>query len=93
MSILGKMMHHVRLVGRMAKATDTDLVAAVQAGDLSQQDWADMVQTCRRCQWAGRCDGWLDTHDHQDHAPGTCLNREKFDRIKSQSAVHSSESV
>ncbi len=87
MKVLGKLMTHFRQVGRMAKATDTDLVGAARAGDLAQEDWADMVQTCRRCQWAGRCDGWLETHDHADHAPGTCLNRERFDLLKAKAAA------
>ncbi len=87
MKVLGKLMEHVRLVGRMAKATDVDLVQAHQTGDLPQEAWAEMVQSCRRCQWAGRCDGWLDSHDHQDHAPATCLNREKFERLKAAAAA------
>lgn len=93
MKVLGKLMTHFRLVGRMAKATDTDLVSAAQSGDLPQEEWAEMVQTCRRCQWAGRCDGWVDSHDHQDHAPGTCLNRERLDVLKAKSNTYDSERV
>ena len=78
MKVLGKLMTHVRLVARMAKSTDTDLVEAHQSGELSQQEWADMVQTCRRCAWAEGCGEWLDSHEAVDCAPGTCLNREKF---------------
>lgn len=78
MKPLGKMMRHVQLVSRMAKATDTDLVAAYQAQELSQQDWADMVQTCRRCEWADKCETWLRRQDKTIEVPDTCLNYDQF---------------
>jgi len=93
MKVLGKLMDHVRLVARMAKATDTDLVGATQAGDLSQEDWARMVQTCRRCNWAGECGGWLDRHEATDCAPGTCLNRDRFAALKERERSKESELV
>ncbi len=82
MQILGKLMKHVRLIGRMADATQTDLVQAAEQGDLSQEDWADMVQTCRTCGWAGSCRDWLETHDKVDCAPDPCLNRARFAELK-----------
>lgn len=86
MRILGKLMHHVRLVSGMARATGTDLVAASRNGDLSQEDWAEMVQTCRKCAWAGRCVEWQDSQDGNASAPKPCLNRAKFEAIKRQTA-------
>lgn len=85
-AVLGDIMEHVRLVERMAKATDTDLVGAFEAGDLSQEEWAEMVQTCRTCDWAGRCEEWLDRHDTARDAPETCLNHLKFRDLQARAA-------
>ncbi len=93
MQVLGKLMKHVRLIGRMARATQTDLVDASEAGDLSQSDWADMVQTCRTCGWAGSCREWLDTHDKAECAPDTCLNRARFEDLKQQAELRTGEVV
>jgi hypothetical protein len=71
----GDLMAHVRLVSRMAQTTRADLVAAFEAGTLTQEDWAEMVQTCRGCAWAGRCPEWIDSHAGADSAPQRCLNR------------------
>ena len=93
MKVLGKMMDHVRLVARMAKATDTDLVGASEAGDLSQEGWARMVQTCRRCNWAEECGEWLGSHETADCAPGACLNRDRFTALKERERSKESELV
>lgn len=85
--VLGNIMEHVRLVGRMAKATETDLVGAYEAGELSQEDWAGMVQTCRGCSWAGRCGDWLDCHETVGCAPKTCLNRQKFKDLQARAEM------
>lgn len=79
MKPLGDLRKHLRLVLRMGRASRTDLVAARQEGRLRSRDWAGMVQTCRRCTWAGRCPDWIDAH-HDTGAcpPDTCLNRDKF---------------
>lgn len=86
MTVLGKLMEHVRLVGRMAKATDTDLVGAYAAGELSQAEWAEMVQTCRSCAWAGHCGEWLDSNEAVACAPNTCLNRDRFKDLHARAA-------
>lgn len=75
----GDLMTHVRLMSRMAQATGTDLVRAVDGGTLSQSRWAAMVQRCRRCDWAGACSGWLDAQrDGVQPAPDTCRNGVRF---------------
>lgn len=91
MRSLGRVMTHFRLVTRMARATGVDLVGARMSGDLTQDDWAGMVQTCRRCGWTGHCRGWLGSHDTADCAPDTCPNRARFDRIKARG--HAAESM
>ena len=81
-AVLGRIMKHVRLISRMAKVTETDLVGAHEAGVLSQEEWAEMVQTCRRCDWAGECEAWLEGHDTMSGAPETCLNRARFAALR-----------
>lgn len=82
MRVLGRVATHIRLIARMARATRTDLIAAMESGDLSPRGWADMVQTCRRCDWAGRCAEWLIVNDRAERAPDTCLNRTRFAALK-----------
>lgn len=86
-AVLGRVMKHVRLISRMARATETDLVGAHEAGDLSQEEWADMVQTCRTCGWAGECEAWLEAHETVACAPDTCLNRARFAALRQRRAV------
>jgi len=93
MRTLGKLMHHLQLVSRMAKATQTDLVDAVSAGDINQNDWAEMVQTCRRCEWAGQCQSWLDHNAGSAEPPQSCLNRDQFRSLKAKARRRNSERV
>ena len=80
-------MQHWRLVSRMARTTDTDLVTAFDEGRLSSEAWAGMVNACRGCAWAERCDGRLAGHDHQDAAPRPCCNRARFAALRAGHSV------
>ncbi|WP_425043455.1 DUF6455 family protein [Primorskyibacter sp. S87] len=75
-------MKHVRLVSGMARVTGTDLVGAARKGELTQEDWAKMVQSCRRCDWADRCEQWLTEIDTTPCAPDTCANRARFEALR-----------
>jgi uncharacterized membrane protein YebE (DUF533 family) len=75
-------MDHVWLAQRMGRAADVDLGRAYADGQLTQKDWADIVQTCRGCSWAPQCDRWLARHDHEPCAPTTCLNRARFEELR-----------
>ena len=86
MDQLGDTMKHVRLVARMAKATGTDVVTAYEDETLSSEDWADIIQECRHCSWADRCEEWLDAHASSKSAPLQCLNRNRFEDIKALEA-------
>ena len=86
-AVLGRIMDHVRLVKRMAKATGADLVAAYEAGDLTQQEWTRMVQRCRACDWTEDCGAWLETHHAVACAPKTCPNRARFKELKAGAAL------
>ena len=82
MQKLGEPMAHVRLMAQMGKAVGVDLAAAHAAGELTQQEWAGMIQSCRGCDWGNQCHDWLDTHQEIDEAPETCPNRAVFARLK-----------
>ncbi|MHA6264999.1 DUF6455 family protein [Arenibacterium sp. CAU 1754] len=82
MEPLGELMKHVRLVSGMAKVTEADLVAAYESGALSQEDWAALVQTCRTCGWANRCEDWLQQTYPVEEAPKPCLNRARLSALK-----------
>ncbi|MFY9210015.1 MAG: DUF6455 family protein [Aestuariivita sp.] len=79
---LGKLTDHVWLARRMGRAADVDLSQAQENGVLTQQDWADMVQTCRGCSWAPDCDEWLGKHASVPCAPATCLNRARLEELR-----------
>ncbi|MDV4145216.1 DUF6455 family protein [Shimia sp. FJ5] len=84
MKPLGDTNSHFWLVQRMAQATETDLVAAMARADLSNADWAEMVQSCRGCDWTEGCKRWLAAEEttQDGAAPGACINRERFLRLK-----------
>ncbi len=79
---LGRIADHLLRVKRMARAAELDLVEAHTDGVLSQQDWADIVQTCRGCSWAPQCDAWVNKVDKEGCAPATCLNRARFEELR-----------
>lgn len=81
---LGPLMTHLRLALRMGRTTGTDLQAAYKDGALPQEDWAEMVQSCRACSWGERCPEWLSSHEHVDDAPETCPNRARFSELKAK---------
>lgn len=73
---LGKTGVHYWFVQRMAKTCGVDMAVASDHGDIDQSSWADMVQTCRSCQWTDGCERWLSRQDAATGAtpPATCLN-------------------
>ena len=80
---LGPATRHYWLALRMAKATETDLSAAVARGELSAADWADLVHRCRGCTWADACDGWTAAHlDDPAEVPDRCPNAALFADVK-----------
>lgn len=83
---LGQVMTHLRLVLRMARTTGTDLAAAHRVGHLSQQDWAEMVQLCRGCEWARACPDWLSENETAEQAPCSCPNRDRFAALKTRAS-------
>ncbi len=86
MKRLGDRNAHYWMAQRMAHLTQTDLVAAMTRAELTQEDWAEMVERCRGCDWETGCCQYLDAHERdaqtEEAAPETCLNRERFARLK-----------
>lgn len=89
--VLGKTMDHVQLISRMARLTQTDLVGAAKAGDLSQKTWAEMVQSCRGCVDAKSCPAWLARNEDEVDVPGFCPNRDRFRALKALSRQRETE--
>ena len=83
MKPLGERNAHFWLAQRMAKISETDLVAAMEKARLTQADWADIVQACRGCDWTAGCKRWLDRQSVPvDSAPEPCVNRDRFNALK-----------
>ncbi len=82
MKRLGHLMKHFRLVSCMARTVGLDPENARASGALSQQAWADMVQNCRRCGWADRCEDWLNAHETADSPPEACPNARRIERVR-----------
>ncbi|MFT6104157.1 MAG: hypothetical protein ACJA1E_000573 [Paracoccaceae bacterium] len=88
MKPLGDQVTHLQLVQRMAGLTGVDLAAATANGALDQQGWSDIVTRCRGCQWAQKCERWLDQAAMQEQeiavAPSPCVNRGTLATLRAQ---------
>lgn len=80
MKPLGDAKQHYWLAQRMAKRAGVDLAQAYQAGQLDQQDWADIVETCRHCTWVDGCQRMLGEATDGE-PPKTCLNCAEFEEL------------
>ena len=78
MKPIGKSMDHYWRVIGMANATDVNLVQAIEENRLTAQEWANMVETCRRCDWVPDCDRLLARDPKLQDAPSRCANCFKF---------------
>lgn len=81
---LGDKKRHYWLAQRMAKATGADIVGAHEAGELPQEEWAEMVQNCRSCDWTEGCVRWLQRNPSADEAPEYCGNCERFAELQAE---------
>lgn len=84
--VLGKLRDHYWRVLRMASTIGLDLVAIRKGGHLSSHDWAEIVTACRGCEWADKCDVWVNRSDMVQCAPSTCVNRKKFEMLRRKQA-------
>ena len=83
---LGEPGEHFWLVQRMAKRCGSDLARAASEGQVTQEEWVEMVHKCRGCQWTEGCQRWLDqlVEDGTVDAPDQCLNAEKLKDMSSR---------
>lgn len=80
---LGNATRHYWLISQMAKLTQADIVRAMEQAALTQADWAEMITKCRGCTWSDGCEQWLQGRDRPvASAPEPCLNRERFEALK-----------
>ncbi|MEM9292593.1 MAG: DUF6455 family protein [Acidobacteriota bacterium] len=56
---LGDERAHYWLALEMSQTVGLDLQAEMDAGRLSEAQWAQAVQRCRGCDWAGGCPAWM----------------------------------
>jgi len=86
MKPLGDRTEHYWLAQRMAQLTQTDLVAAMAQAELSQEDWAEMVERCRGCNLEAGCNRYVAAHERmaliEEVAPESCVNKNRFKRLK-----------
>jgi len=72
----------------MAKATGTDLQAALEEGRISHADWADLVTSCRACTWVEGCACWLAKQEAGGaEAPESCHNAAFFAEARDGQSV------
>lgn len=85
---LGDAMEHLQLMARMGKHLGTDLVEAFEAGKISQEDWAEMITSCRGCDGPEGCRTWLDAQERaaegqaESQPPAHCRNAARLLRLR-----------
>ncbi len=83
---LGDPITHYWLAQRMAKAAGVDLAAEMEAGRITQEAWAGVVERCRGCGWereGGACGRWLDRLEEEGvTVPDLCDNHDLFDLLQ-----------
>ena len=82
---LGDEKRHYWLALGMAQASGADLQGALDAGRITHQDWAEVVQRCRGCAWAEGCDCWRAAQgdDAAATVPQACRNVDFFQTVLS----------
>ncbi|MEP2716822.1 DUF6455 family protein [Pseudophaeobacter sp.] len=65
MQPLGDAMHHLQLLARMGKTLGADLVEAFEKGEISAEDWAEMITSCRGCETPEGCRHWLEAQERR----------------------------
>lgn len=83
MKPLGETRTHYWLTQDMAKAVGVDLCDAFNGEELTQRDYADLVQSCRGCTCVKACQDWLDRLDPSERpAPGFCRNQALWEKLR-----------
>lgn len=79
---LGDERRHYWLALGMAQRTGADLQAALDGGQITHGDWAEVVQKCRGCTWAEGCACWMAAQERGEaDVPQACPNAALFERV------------
>ena len=84
MQTLGNARDHFWRVIKMAKANSVDLSTALDEGQITSHEYADMVTGCRGCEQVGQCDRLLARVEKLDEAPAYCVNGATFARLRKE---------
>ena len=82
MQPLGDQCRHYWLIQDMARATDVDLVGAFRDGRISSQEWAEMIELCRACDWGDGCQARMQAAQAPCPIPPQCNNKARFALLK-----------
>lgn len=73
---LGNPLVRLRLLGRMSRIVDVDLVKAFETGLIDNESWAAMIASCRSCSLPHQCTAWMEDHETASSPPRGCQNAE-----------------
>ena len=82
MQTLGNVRDHFWRVIKMAKANRVNLSDALDEGQITVDEYADMINGCRGCSEVGKCDRLLAAQPALAEAPEYCVNRNTFAQLK-----------
>lgn len=94
MQPMGDIHAHYWLTLGMARAVGVNLTKALQEGQITRDQYADIVTRCRSCQWCEGCTNWLAQQtDIAETVPKTCANYETFKVLKTGAPLPTPERV
>lgn len=82
---LGPRNSHYWKLQQMLRVVGADAAAAFDDGELSSEEWAGMVETCRGCDWVAGCSRYMARQrleGAQDEAPETCPNADILSSLR-----------
>lgn len=80
---LGDPARHFWMTRSMARAVGVSLSEVMVEGRLSHKGFADLVTSCRQCQFVQDCEEWLAQQDHKtSQAPDCCQHAAVFEALK-----------
>lgn len=88
MALLERLASRSRLVSRMARLRNVDLVEKLERDPNATYQYHEAVMRCAQCAETGRCESWLSKHDKAPLTPHYCANRIMLDELASQRKRH-----
>lgn len=82
MSGTGNPREHPLRVSAMAKANGISLTEAMAKEKLTQFEYAQMIQQCRRCPRPGQCQMMLRVGTLNGKPPEFCMNRDMMTKLR-----------